>query len=170
MLCKHCGINPIGNRPGGAMYCLPCNGKPARIAAPDRARSGVYTPRREGGLFVCLDCSKPLATPVYGQARQSRLRCNPCGRARYELLRDRAANVHGIVARAIKRGELKHASELTCVDCGRPASQYDHRDYTKPLQVDPVCRSCNVMRGPADFPPLPRPTTPEANPTEARME
>lgn len=26
---------------------------------------------------------------------------------------------------------------------------YDHRDYTKPLSVEPVCRSCNKLRGPA---------------------
>jgi hypothetical protein len=25
---------------------------------------------------------------------------------------------------------------------------YEHRDYTKPLQVEPVCRSCNALRGP----------------------
>ena len=31
------------------------------------------------------------------------------------------------------------------------AYDYDHRDYSKPLEVDPVCRRCNQMRGPADY-------------------
>lgn len=35
-----------------------------------------------------------------------------------------------------------------CVDCGKRAQVYDHRDYTKPLDVVPVCRGCNNKRGP----------------------
>lgn len=53
------------------------------------------------------------------------------------------------VAHAIRRGELPKVSTLSCVDCGKPATDYDHRDYNKPLDVQPVCRSCNKLRGPA---------------------
>lgn len=51
----------------------------------------------------------------------------------------------------VKGGRLPKLSsvEVACVDCGRRATQYDHRDYNKPLDVDPVCRSCNQIRGPA---------------------
>ena len=35
---------------------------------------------------------------------------------------------------------------VPCVDCGKPAHSYDHRDYEKPLDVEPVCRSCNRRR------------------------
>mgnify|MGYP003473459537 CR=1 FL=1 len=49
----------------------------------------------------------------------------------------------------IKSGTIKRASECTCVDCGKPAKDNDHRDYLKPLEVEPVCRSCNVKRGAA---------------------
>jgi hypothetical protein len=38
---------------------------------------------------------------------------------------------------------------MQCVDCGAQARDYDHRDYNKPLEVDPVCRRCNLRRGPA---------------------
>jgi len=56
------------------------------------------------------------------------------------------------VALAIKRGELSRPETQRCVDCGRRARQYDHRLYAAPLQVEPVCRSCNAKRGPAlDF-------------------
>jgi len=53
----------------------------------------------------------------------------------------------GAVGWAVKLGKLPKATELTCVDCGKPATQYEHRDYTKPLEIDPVCRKCNHRRG-----------------------
>jgi len=55
------------------------------------------------------------------------------------------------VALAKRRGDLPHLTDgkTACVDCGNPASVYDHRDYLKPLEVDPVCRVCNSKRGPA---------------------
>lgn len=51
------------------------------------------------------------------------------------------------VARAIKKGKLKSPKEFDCVDCGKPAICYDHRDYNKPLEVVPVCSKCNHKRG-----------------------
>jgi hypothetical protein len=41
--------------------------------------------------------------------------------------------------------------DVRCVDCGAPATDYDHRNYDKPLDVDPVCHKCNCRRGPARF-------------------
>lgn len=52
------------------------------------------------------------------------------------------------LAAAIKSGLLLKASNHACVDCGKPATGYDHRDYSKPLDVVPVCQSCNCKRGP----------------------
>ncbi len=57
----------------------------------------------------------------------------------------------GRVANAVKAGKLPPVRTLTCVDCGAPAVGYDHRDYSKPLDVQPVCRRCNWKRGPANF-------------------
>lgn len=53
------------------------------------------------------------------------------------------------VLRAVQRGEFPPAKQCECADCGRPARDYDHRDYTRPLDVTPVCRGCNQRRGPA---------------------
>lgn len=53
------------------------------------------------------------------------------------------------VAQAIKTGKLLHPSLLTCADCNGQAIEYDHRDYGRPLDVAPVCRRCNLLRGPA---------------------
>lgn len=60
-----------------------------------------------------------------------------------------AWRAHQKVRRAVVSGQLPRVKTLTCVDCGKPARCYDHRDYTKPLDVAPVCFSCNTRRGPA---------------------
>lgn len=65
------------------------------------------------------------------------------------------ARAHGLVHRAIRRGQIPPVLTCCCVDCGLRAEHYDHRDYAKPLSVEPVCRSCNKRRGPG------RPLDPE---------
>ena len=53
------------------------------------------------------------------------------------------------VRKAIAGGGIGRPTEFECVDCGKPAAEYDHRDYNKPLEIEPVCRSCNRIRGAA---------------------
>jgi hypothetical protein len=36
---------------------------------------------------------------------------------------------------------------VPCVDCGRRAEVWDHRDYREPFVVYPVCASCDGKRG-----------------------
>jgi len=55
-----------------------------------------------------------------------------------------------ITRKAIRAGELIDPRTLLCVDCGGMAKFYDHRKYSEPLTVAPVCHSCNVKRGPAE--------------------
>ena len=61
---------------------------------------------------------------------------------------------HSMVHAAIKRGLLPSlkSGEYACVDCGAVALEYDHRDYGRPFDVEPVCRSCNKQRGTAVWP------------------
>ena len=60
---------------------------------------------------------------------------------------------HRYVAVAKEMGYLpKLDGSVACVDCGAPALEYDHRDYSRPLDVDPVCKSCNRRRGTAVWP------------------
>jgi hypothetical protein len=59
-----------------------------------------------------------------------------------------AKRARQLVGYHVRAGNLRPASDFACVDCGRPATDYDHRDYTKPLIVEPTCRSCNLQRGP----------------------
>lgn len=100
--------------------CLICLGK-------NKAELG------KSNLFVCDECQSEM------KKRRSILRGQE------------AAKV--CVAKATKRGMLPRVrfnkGEAWCRDCGFYASSYDHRDYNKPLAVDPVCWECNVLRGPA---------------------
>lgn len=55
-----------------------------------------------------------------------------------------------VVTELKKSGELKYLDgSVFCVDCGKVAKHYDHRNYSEPHRVDPVCISCNLKRGPA---------------------
>ena len=67
--------------------------------------------------------------------------------------RKEARRAYNEVRRAVQRGDLPRLNRyqvgIRCVDCGAPATQWDHRSYSRPLDVDPVCSSCNIRRGPA---------------------
>lgn len=71
----------------------------------------------------------------------------------------------------VKAGLMPRADTLACVDCGKPAQEWEHRDYARPFDVEPVCRACNQKRGPGmnNFhvgPPFDEPNT--VNPDRAR--
>ena len=69
--------------------------------------------------------------------------CHPCATVFYK----ESLRCSRLITRAVLAGEMKRAKDFVCVDCTRPARCYDHRDYTKPFAVDPVCGRCNLKRG-----------------------
>jgi DNA-binding transcriptional regulator YdaS (Cro superfamily) len=58
------------------------------------------------------------------------------------------------VAKAKREGLLKDLPDsiTRCTDCPAFATEYDHRDYGKPLEVEPVCHRCNWKRWKAKWP------------------
>jgi hypothetical protein len=58
---------------------------------------------------------------------------------------------HNKIAAEKHAGRLAPARLFACVDCAKAASEYDHRNYLMPLEVQPVCRGCNKKRGPAKY-------------------
>ena len=70
--------------------------------------------------------------------------CDYCEAKRRPIM----SRARSLVREAIRKGKLAAATTQKCTDCGSPATRYDHRDYNKPLHVDPVCSSCNAKRGP----------------------
>lgn len=113
-------------------------------------------PRAAGTLvrFRCCTCGTPSA----GKGGGRFARCTSCRTAGIRLPRQANcasyADTGGQVAMldvkaAISDGILLPATAHCCDDCGKPATEYDHRDYNQTLVVSPVCRSCNLKRGPA---------------------
>lgn len=90
-------------------------------------------------LIACISCSRTE------ERHQAALFCHECS-----LQHGReASRAISKVWDEIREGRMQPPTDFDCVDCGAPASCFDHRDYTKPLQVEPVCAPCNRERGPA---------------------
>jgi len=97
----------------------------------------------------CAVCGEPC-----GRATKQAKYCLRCSMLKsYESSRKSVTSyktlARNYVAAAIRCGDLPRLDgSIPCKDCGKPAVQYEHRDYKRPLDVDPVCRSCNQRRGP----------------------
>lgn len=155
--CRCCGKPKGDKRPGYAhnWYCTPCAA--AKADANRRARSvcgscptGVW-PRD------CLACRRLRKQAQYEAARRGaeKRRRSDSGYFRPENAeRYWQQRAHAAVRSAIKRGLLPDlkSREYACADCAAVAHEYDHRDYGRPLDVQPVCRSCNKRRGTAIWP------------------
>jgi len=96
--------------------------------------------------YKCMDCGREDKGKGY------KGRCLPCYdrdyASRYRKKYRNAIRAHWKVAAAVLKGILPHPRSCLCKDCGLQADAYDHRDYLKPLDVEPVCHSCNKLRGP----------------------
>lgn len=46
----------------------------------------------------------------------------------------------------VERGNIKRIGDCICADCGKQAHNYHHEDYSKPLDVIPLCGSCHRLR------------------------
>lgn len=99
----------------------------------EHLKAGKLAKSRERAV-VCCDCSTPFETASFTAKRCPA--CRPIASFKQRnkpgalAMRSRMA-----LNRAVARGLLPKPSTLLCVDCGLPACDYDHRDYTKPLDV-----------------------------------
>ncbi len=104
----------------------------------------IATKKKSMARFTCKVCGN-VELVIGGTKNFFCVSCKPAGH--YTLTAQYQA--HLAVAKARKDGTLASPSSKICADCGSQASQYDHRDYSKPLDVVPVCKRCNSRRGPA---------------------
>jgi Bacillus phage endonuclease len=44
----------------------------------------------------------------------------------------------------VRKGKIPHVSTCIC-SCGNQATDYHHPDYSKPLEIVPLCRSCHLQ-------------------------
>lgn len=104
-------------------------------------------PLKLNGVWSCVNCHASMGA----KGGRPRLRCDDC-RQLHNLWRvwlSGCQTAAAYVATAIKRGHIPHPTACACMDCGKRADAYDHRDYGHPLDVKPVCYGCNFRRGPA---------------------
>lgn len=58
------------------------------------------------------------------------------------------SRAHRQIRKFIAAGSMVSHEGKSCADCGAPAVFYDIRNYSKPTEVVPICKSCNNLRGP----------------------
>lgn len=107
--------------------------KPGSLVRAKCGCCGAVEPARGAANYRCRAC-RLAGLRVYHRRHD------------YFLGKDDAGSA---VSSAIRSGLLPSPRGLVCADCSGPAVEYDHRDYNKPTEVAPVCRSCNLKRGPA---------------------
>jgi 5-methylcytosine-specific restriction endonuclease McrA len=47
------------------------------------------------------------------------------------------------ISNAVRLGQIAPADSYFCFVCGNPATEFHHVDYSKPLEVIPMCASCH---------------------------
>jgi hypothetical protein len=96
---------------------------------------------------ICTHCGR--AYEGKGRAKYCSLNCRVAAyraMVKQEPNRNQARNAVGL---AIANGYLPSPKDLPCHDCGNAATEYDHYAGYEPahyLEVQPVCRRCNIRR------------------------
>ena len=65
-----------------------------------------------------------------------------------EIYRQKHPNeqkVRTMIGNAVRDGKLPRAFKYHCKICGNQARDYHHPDYSKPLEVIPLCRKCHKI-------------------------
>ena len=101
----------------------------------------------------CREIKRQRQREAAQRGAATRRKNNPGWAKPWNAQRFWQGKAQGMVAAAKRQGLLPQLDgSIACTDCGAPAQEYDHRDYGRPLDVQPVCRSCNKRRGTAKWP------------------
>lgn len=65
-------------------------------------------------------------------------------RVKYREIFPQKARAHDKVTDEIRAGRLLPASSYQCSFCSNQAVHYHHDDYSKPLEIKPVCAQCHA--------------------------
>lgn len=88
---------------------------------------------------ACLVCQRVMGRGFH----HSRIVCDWCS-DQYRMFK---MCVQQKVKSAIHSGKLPDWRGLRCFVCSDDAIGYHHSDYSEPLNVQPICRSCNWRLG-----------------------
>lgn len=130
IVCVSCGSQAFRGSPR-AKYCISCSPYIREfVPATNCVHCNADITHRHYLATTCFDCS--------GRSRPG---------YRYKPMNDNEI-ARKITKYAVKHGFLLPAKSYICIDCkSRQAECYDHRDYTRPLDVEAVCLPCNASRG-----------------------
>ncbi len=79
---------------------------------------------------------------AYAQTDAAKAKRN--ARLKEQRLKQRRDLVSSQVARAIKKGELRPASDWRCLGCYGPAQEYHHHNYNRPFEITAFCHTCHL--------------------------
>ena len=114
-------------------------------------------PTKKARFGNCLDCDRKRSKKWYHNNTERALELNQLwrkeNRERHKEINQkwRAVNsekyfAQNEVCKAVLRGDLPKVSTCLCEDCGVPAQQYHHENYSKPLEVVALCVQCHKKR------------------------
>lgn len=132
-----------GSKAGYHSHCKVCrNGHCREVYHDDLDQSRTYGRDKQKRLRQSSD--KILETRRKWRKRNSK-KLVAENAARHKAHPEKYS-AHKKVLYAVKTGKLPPVLSLTCADCGKPAQNYHHEDYSKPLDVVPLCRYCHAAR------------------------
>lgn len=103
---------------------------------------------------ACVACAQARAAkPKHRAATKQWLRNTEEGREavrrgnRVSYLKNREKHIARSTVKAYaNKGKIPKATDCKCTDCGIQAEEYHHEDYSKPLDVIPLCKPCHLQR------------------------
>ena len=121
-------------------------GKPCQVCGS--------TTRYKAGTHACVACARARAAkPEHRAATKEWLRNTEAGREavrrgnRVSYLNNRQHHAARVkVRQQWMNGSIPKPTDCTCIDCGIQAQEYHHEDYSKALDVIPLCKPCHLKR------------------------
>jgi len=119
-------------------------GKPCKVCGS--------TTRYKSSTHACVACAQARAAkPEHRAATKHWLRNTEEGREavrrgnRIRYLKDREKVLARDKVRCRwRKGYIPKPTDCICAHCGVPAEEYHHEDYSKPLDVIPLCKPCHI--------------------------
>lgn len=102
-------------------------------------RQAWFAGRRR--LRACGYCGKA----AFGNSLKNGALCDSCQFARVQEQQE----AYRVFRLAVMDGLIRRLpdGETACIHCDAPATCWEHRDYRKPIDVQPACDSCNTRLG-----------------------
>ena len=155
--CRKCGSTerykpPPGKKLGQCKACHKADAKARRKANPEkyRALSKAWrkaNPEKQRALCKAWRKANPEKKRALVKAwQQANPEKNRAHVKTYKQNNPEKCVAHDMVRSAVRRGDLPRVSTCDCVDCGVQAADYHHEDYSKPLEVEPLCKKCHKKR------------------------